>query len=47
MTERLDLISPGEILLEEFLKPMGISRNRLARDLYVPMGRINEICVFR
>ena len=36
-------VHPGEILLEEFLKPMGLSQNRLARDLRVPPRRINEI----
>lgn len=36
-------MNPGEILLEEFLKPMGISQNRLAIDLGVPPRRINEI----
>jgi addiction module HigA family antidote len=34
---------PGEILLEEFLKPMGLSQNRLALDMRVPPRRINEI----
>lgn len=34
---------PGEILLEEFLKPMGLSQNALARALEVPPRRINEI----
>jgi len=34
---------PGEILFEEFLQPMGISINRLARDLEVPPGRISTI----
>lgn len=34
---------PGEILLEEFLKPLGISQNRLARSIAVPPRRINEI----
>jgi antitoxin HigA-1 len=34
---------PGEILLEEFLRPMGISQYRLARDIDVPPRRINEI----
>ena len=34
---------PGEILLEEFLKPMDLSQNRLALDLGVPPRRINEI----
>jgi addiction module HigA family antidote len=36
-------IHPGEILLEEFLTPMGISQNRLARAMGVPPRRINEI----
>ena len=41
--KRLDPIHPGEILLEEFLKPMGISQYRLAKDIGVAPGRINEI----
>ncbi len=41
--QRLPNIHPGEILLEEFLKPMGISQNRLARAMGVPPRRINEI----
>jgi addiction module HigA family antidote len=36
-------IHPGEILLEEFLNPMDISQNRLARAMDVPPRRINEI----
>jgi addiction module HigA family antidote len=40
---QLDPIHPGEILLEEFLKPMKLSMNRLARDIGVPVGRISEI----
>lgn len=36
-------VHPGEILLEEFLTPMGISQNRLARAMDVPPRRINEI----
>ena len=39
----LELIHPGEILLEEFLKPFGISINRLARDIDVPPGRVSLI----
>ncbi len=34
---------PGEILLEEFLKPMGLSQNRVAREVHVPPRRINEL----
>ncbi len=36
-------IHPGEILLEEFLEPMGLSQYRLAKDISVPARRINEI----
>jgi addiction module HigA family antidote len=43
MARLLEPIHPGEILREEFLKPMGISINRLARDIVVPPGRISEI----
>jgi len=44
MTKRkLPPIHPGEILLEEFLKPMDISQVQLAKDLSVPARRINEI----
>ncbi len=42
-SKKLAPVSPGEILNEEFLKPMGLSQNRLARDLGVPPRRINEI----
>ena len=36
-------LHPGEILLEEFLKPMNLSQNKLALDIRVPARRINEI----
>lgn len=36
-------VSPGEILREEFLRPLKISQNQLARALEVPVGRINDI----
>lgn len=39
----LEPIHPGEILLEDFMKPLGISINRLARELWVPPGRISAI----
>lgn len=42
-TKLLDPIHPGEILSEEFMKPLGISINRLARDLHVPPNRIHAI----
>ena len=40
---KLSPIHPGEILIEEFLKPLGISQYRLAKDISVPPRRINEI----
>ena len=43
MNEVLPNPHPGEILLEEFLKPMGLSQNALARAIHVPPRRINEI----
>ena len=43
MTRKLPPIHPGEILLEEFLKPMGLSQYRLAKDTNVSPRRINEI----
>ena len=42
-SKKLPPIHPGEILLEEFLKPMGISQYRLSKDISVPPRRINEI----
>ena len=41
--KKLEPITPGEILLEEFLQPMGISRYRLAKEIGVPAQRIGEI----
>jgi addiction module HigA family antidote len=41
--KRMAPIHPGEILLKEFLEPMGISQYRLAKDISVPPRRINEI----
>ena len=43
MTEKLRNIHPGEILLEEFLKPIGLSQNKIARSIGVTPRRINEI----
>jgi addiction module HigA family antidote len=40
---RLNPVTPGELLLEEFLKPMGISQYRLAKEIGVPSQRIGEI----
>jgi antitoxin HigA-1 len=43
MLQTLPNIHPGEVLREEFLAPLGLSQNRLARALRVPPRRINEI----
>ena len=43
MKKKLHPVHPGEVLLEEFLKPMGISQNKLAISIGVPPRRINEI----
>jgi antitoxin HigA-1 len=40
---KLDPVAPGELLLEEFLTPMGISQYRLAKEINVPAQRISEI----
>jgi antitoxin HigA-1 len=42
-TKRLNPIAPGEILAEEFMKPNGISQNRLSREIGVSRDRINDI----
>lgn len=39
----LEPVTPGKILLKEFLEPLGISQNKLGRDIDVPITRINEI----
>ncbi len=46
-TERIANPTPGEILLVEFLQPMGLSQNALARAIHVPPRRINEIVLGR
>jgi addiction module HigA family antidote len=43
MADKLSPVHPGEVLLEEFLNPMGLSQNRLALDVGVHARRINEI----
>jgi addiction module HigA family antidote len=43
MREKLPNVHPGEILIEEFLKPLGISQNKLAREIKVSPRRVNEI----
>lgn len=42
-TDMLEPVHPGEVLLKEFLDPTGISQYRLANDIGVPPGRINQI----
>jgi addiction module HigA family antidote len=44
---KLKPVHPGEVLLEEFLKPTGLSQNRLSLDVGVPARRINEIVLGR
>ena len=45
--KKLPPVHPGEVLLEEFLKPMEISQYRLAKDLSVPPRRVNEIVLHK
>lgn len=40
---KLSPIHPGEVLLEDYLKPLGISQNQLARDIDIPVSRVSEI----
>jgi addiction module HigA family antidote len=47
MDERLRPVTPGELLLEEFLVPMGITKYRLAKEIGVPAQRIGEIVAGR
>jgi antitoxin HigA-1 len=43
MRKKLDLVLPGEILWKEFMEPLGLSQNKLARDIDVPVTRISDI----
>jgi addiction module HigA family antidote len=45
MIKKLKNIHPGEVILKEFLLPLNISQNKLAREINVPPRRINEICL--
>jgi addiction module HigA family antidote len=45
--EKLAPVHPGEVLLEEFLKPLAISQYRLAKDISVPPRRVNEIVLHK
>jgi addiction module HigA family antidote len=47
MVKRIAPVHPGEILLEEFLKPLGVSQYRLAKSIGVPARRVNEIVLGR
>jgi addiction module HigA family antidote len=47
MMAKLDPVTPGELLREEFLEPMGISKYRLAKEIGVPAQRIGEIVAGR
>ncbi len=47
MIGKLDPVTPGELLYEEFLKPMGLSNYRLAKEIGVPSQRISEIIAGR
>lgn len=43
MPKTLPPVHPGEVLLEEFMKPLGISINALARELHIPVSRVSKI----
>jgi len=43
MVKKLSPITPGDVLLEEFLKPMKITQNQLAKDINVPANRVSQI----
>ena len=43
MKKKLSPITPGDVLIEEFLIPLGISQNQLARDINVPANRISQL----
>lgn len=43
MTKKLSPITPGDVLLEEFLKPMEITQNQLAKNINVPANRVSQI----
>jgi antitoxin HigA-1 len=44
MAKKIKPVHPGEILREEYMIPLGLSMNRIAMDLRVPVTRIAEIC---
>jgi addiction module HigA family antidote len=47
MRKKFEPIHPGNVLLEEFLKPMNISQHQLAKDIHMAPGRIREIILFK
>jgi len=44
MLQKIKPVHPGMVLLEDYLKPLGISQNEMARAMRVPVNRISEIC---
>ncbi|TVR46047.1 MAG: addiction module antidote protein, HigA family [Planctomycetota bacterium] len=44
-TTLLPAVHPGEMLVEEFLKPLGLTQTRLAAETGLPLARINQICL--
>lgn len=44
---KMEPVHPGEVLVEDFLVPMGISQYRLAKEIHVPLRRVNEIALRR
>ena len=47
MSRKMKPLHPGDVLMEEFLKPMGLSQNHLAIQIRVPARRINEIVLHK
>ena len=43
MVKKLSPVTPGDVLLEEFLRPMNITQNQLAKDINVPANRISQV----
>ena len=43
MTKKLSPITPGDVLLEEFLRPMNITQSQLSKDINVPANRVSQI----
>ncbi len=43
MVKKLSPVTPGDVLLEEFLRPMNITQNQLAKDINVPANRVSQV----